>query len=55
MKVEAKKTERIETEEPQQSSGDHTDQQTARLNRKLFLTNCVLAISIAVNVKLLFG
>ncbi|WP_165364322.1 hypothetical protein [Sporolactobacillus sp. THM19-2] len=36
-----------------------TDQErhekTVRLNRKLLLTDCALAISIIINVKLIFG
>ncbi|GGL64440.1 hypothetical protein [Sporolactobacillus putidus] len=53
--MEAKKTDYIEAEERQQISSSIDDRETVKLNRKLFLTNCVLAISIAVNVKLLFG
>lgn len=54
MKMEAKKSNYMDAEQ-QQKCGKAADQTTVRLNRKLFLTNCVLAISIAVNVKLLFG
>ncbi|WP_167815138.1 hypothetical protein [Sporolactobacillus shoreae] len=44
-----------ETKGNERLEKDEMSKTEVHLNRKLLLTNCVLAISIVINVKLFFG
>ncbi|WP_018962289.1 hypothetical protein [Sporolactobacillus vineae] len=53
--MELREHRRFDMDSEETGSQDTADQIAVRLNRKLLVTNFILAISIIINVKLFFG